>query len=957
MNPYTVAVGQFDGDGIPDLVAAGAEFGTSGLVVLLGNGDGSFGAPIPTDNVYDIAHMATADFNGDGFTDVALDIGEHQIVVFISNGDGTFATGAPVGAVQFPTGMQAAVLTPGGPTDLILPGDGGTIYVIPGNGDGTFGEPINSSSTGGQIAVADLNEDGKPDVIGTNGTDVLVSLGHGDRTFDPPMSFPVGPSLGSIAVGDVDGDGHQDVGVAIDDYSEVIGGYVGILRGNGDGTLQAAVETPVGHQPRSVTFADLDADGQLDVLVGADGFVIVLPGSHSVELGSLTAYIADGSADFGGVWALAVGDVNGDGVLDVATANNRLGTLAVLIGLGDTTFEAAAGLQVPTEYGARDFAVADLNDDALGDIAVVANGLRIFPGRGRGSFGPPVTLLDLDVNPAGVAAGDFDGDGRSDLAVSVGSFELGIGVAILLQRSDGTLSPPTVYGGQALAPGALVLADFDGNGTLDVVAVNGGGGSPIGLAFFPGDGHGALGAPVLTSLPGYIQTIVAGDFNGDGKADLASIESSFQLSNGVLRILISNGDGTFTDQTDYDLPYSPYGVVAGDVAGSASPDIIVADGAGGALLYTSNGDGTFQDPVTLPIGNFPVNAAIADFDGDGMNDAIITNTPSYQIGQANLLINSPAGFGPPVPFSVAGVPFINRVAPLEGSAPAVIYAAAPANVVLFSFLANSRLTALALGASPVVGASAVLHASASGYGPVAYQWRKNGTPLSDGGTVSGSHTAALTIDPVSFADAGAYDVVVTDSCTSATSNAATLSVEFADVPVSSPFHDDILTIATAGITGGCGGGNYCPTSPVRRDQMAVFLLKAEHGSSYLPPACTGVFPDVPCPSSFADWVEQLATEGVTSGCGGGNYCPAGSVTRAQMAVFLLKSSQGSSYAPPPATGVFGDVPVGSFGADFIEDLYSRGITGGCSASPLLYCPAATVLRQQMATFLVRTFAP
>jgi hypothetical protein len=139
--------------------------------------------------------------------------------------------------------------------------------------------------------------------------------------------------------------------------------------------------------------------------------------------------------------------------------------------------------------------------------------------------------------------------------------------------------------------------------------------------------------------------------------------------------------------------------------------------------------------------------------------------------------------------------------------------------------------------------------------------------------------------------------------------------------------------------------------------MAVFLLKSEHGSAYTPPACTGVFADVSCPSQFADWVEQLAAEGVTGGCGGGNYCPSQSVTRAQMAIFLLKTSEGSSYAPPPAVGIFGDVPVASFGADFIEDLYNKGITGGCQISPLLYCPGSAVLRQQMATFLVRTFFP
>ena len=120
--------------------------------------------------------------------------------------------------------------------------------------------------------------------------------------------------------------------------------------------------------------------------------------------------------------------------------------------------------------------------------------------------------------------------------------------------------------------------------------------------------------------------------------------------------------------------------------------------------------------------------------------------------------------------------------------------------------------------------------------------------------------------------------------------------------------------------------------------MAAFLLKSEHGSAYLPPACTGVFADVPCPSTFANWIEQLATEGVTSGCGNGNYCPASSVTRAQMAVFLLKTKNGSSYVPPPAVGIFGDVPAGSFAADYIEALYNLHVSGGCQSSPLLYCP-------------------
>jgi hypothetical protein len=169
------------------------------------------------------------------------------------------------------------------------------------------------------------------------------------------------------------------------------------------------------------------------------------------------------------------------------------------------------------------------------------------------------------------------------------------------------------------------------------------------------------------------------------------------------------------------------------------------------------------------------------------------------------------------------------------------------------------------------------------------------------------------------------------------------------------FHDFVNSVARNGVTAGCGGGNYCGASAITRAQMAVFLLKAEHGSGYIPPPCTGVFGDVQCPSTFAAWIEQLAAEGITGGCGSGNYCPGNPVTRAQMAVFLLKTDLGAAYAPPAAAGIFGDVPVGSFADAWIEDLYGRAITGGCSASPLLYCPGSANTRGQMSVFLVKTF--
>jgi glucose/arabinose dehydrogenase len=157
------------------------------------------------------------------------------------------------------------------------------------------------------------------------------------------------------------------------------------------------------------------------------------------------------------------------------------------------------------------------------------------------------------------------------------------------------------------------------------------------------------------------------------------------------------------------------------------------------------------------------------------------------------------------------------------------------------------------------------------------------------------------------------------------------------------------------ITSGCGGDNYCPESTITRAQMAVFLLVAEHGPGYMPPPATGtVFNDVPAGSFAAAFIEQLAHEGVTTGCGGGNYCPGSPTTRDQMATFLLLTKEGSSYTPPACTTpTFSDVPCSNSFAPWIDELARRGITGGCGGGG--YCPSASVTRGQMAVFLATTF--
>lgn len=183
---------------------------------------------------------------------------------------------------------------------------------------------------------------------------------------------------------------------------------------------------------------------------------------------------------------------------------------------------------------------------------------------------------------------------------------------------------------------------------------------------------------------------------------------------------------------------------------------------------------------------------------------------------------------------------------------------------------------------------------------------------------------------------------------------------FVDVPGNNWAWRFIEGLYKASVTAGCSDvpRQYCPGIVVSRDQMAVFLLKAKYGIGYMPPpAGTGTgFNDVPPTYWAAAWIKELALEGITSGCGGGNYCPADPVARDQMAVFLLRTKYGNLYTPPPvgSTTGFADVSTTYWAATWIKELAAEGISGGCGGGN--YCPSAVVTRDQMSVFLDTTFS-
>jgi len=241
---------------------------------------------------------------------------------------------------------------------------------------------------------------------------------------------------------------------------------------------------------------------------------------------------------------------------------------------------------------------------------------------------------------------------------------------------------------------------------------------------------------------------------------------------------------------------------------------------------------------------------------------------------------------------------------------------------------------------------------------VGNQFVAGATVTFGGQTVSSTVTNSTRISATSpgLNPGALYDVVVTNPGGPSGVLTRGWFADFTDVPQASPFHAPVEAIIRDGITSGCGGGNYCASSSVTRAQMAVFLLRAGHGSAYVPPPATGtVFTDVSAGDFAADWIEQLYAEGVTGGCATNplRYCPTSSVTRAQMATFLLKIYHGAGYAPPAATGVFSDVPTSMPLAPWVEELARLVVTTGCGGTS--YCPNNPVTRGQMAVFLAKTF--
>ncbi len=337
--------------------------------------------------------------------------------------------------------------------------------------------------------------------------------------------------------------------------------------------------------------------------------------------------------------SLALADINRDGKPDLIVANSGSDSVgSVFLGKGNGTFTATAGLQLTAGSGPFAVAVADLNGDGLPDLIVTDGGagmVSVFNGNGNGTFASQVEYATGN-DPAGVAVGNL-GNGHPDLVIAN---EGDSTVTVLLNDGNGNFTPapgspfPT---GAGAAPKGVALGDFSGNGRLDIATADSGTDS---VSVLPGNGDGTFGAPQSVSLPVGSQpsALAVGDLNGDGKPDLAVADAgTSQVS-----VLLGTGNHAFAPSVQYATGTTPDAIAIADLNDDGKPDLVTANSganANSASILLGKGNGTFaaKQDLTAGIGTDPSSVAVADVNGDGKPDLAVANNGD---GTASVLLNA-----------------------------------------------------------------------------------------------------------------------------------------------------------------------------------------------------------------------------------------------------------------------------------------------------------------------------
>ena len=740
-DPRRTAISDLDGDGKPDIVVA--YYDDDSISVLRSKcapGNMSFEKRIKFAAGRIPSELSVADLDGDGKPDVAVTANGASSVSILRNisnpGTIAFAPKTDCRTGGGPLGIAVADIDGDGKPDIVVANEAGSISVLRNTSIvGTISMSAKIDFLAGndpcRLAVADVDGDGKPDIVVTNCSSNTISVlcntsTPGTVSFSKKIDFQTGSLPRNVAIGDLNDDGKPDI-VVSNTNSQNISVFqnqsqVGVI------SFAKRIDYPTEGNPRRISIGDIDGDGKPDVAVAnlASGCLTVFHNSSTIG-----AIVLTGRVNFlTGMQprSVTIADVDGDGRPDaVVTTDRRSASILrnTVTGIipsissvspnsgpvGASVTISGANFNIVPEkntvyFGAARAKVNSASEKSLtvtvpsgstyAPISVTNASSSLsaystipfdvtFSGGSCGSFSSG-SFVDTSVRyPWGIAVGDLDGDGKPD--VVVGSGEVDSVTVLQNLSSSGIVTVANRRSYQVgKMPEAITIADLDGDGKLDIVASN----------------MGAFSVSVLrnTSAPGSVSldakrefragfgptSLAVGDIDGDGKPDIVTANTASNTVT-VLRNTSINGFVSFADDIEFPTGEHPNGVFLADIDGDGKLDIVVTNWKSNNISILRNisisGNISLAAKLDYPVGVSPYHAAPADLDGDGKTDVVVSNSASNTISIfRNTSAPSDISFSARTEYATNKTPYVVATADIDGDGrPDVAVASGPAETV------------------------------------------------------------------------------------------------------------------------------------------------------------------------------------------------------------------------------------------------------------------------------------
>ena len=588
--PYSIAISDLNNDTHMDIIVANS--GNENIGILYGYGNASF----TTETIYPIGigsnpqYVIVDDFNKDNKLDVAVTNPRNdEIIVLLGSGNGTFST------------------------ELVYSTDSGS----------------NPKS----LEVGDLNNDSYLDLVVANeGIDTIgIFFGFNYTVFagQNPLESGVNSNPNSVAAGDFNKDGYLDIVSAL--YSA---NNVGVYLGCGNGTFTPMMtygNVPSSH-PFWVAVGDMNNDDQLDITVanwGSNSISVILGYGDGTFAEPLLYSTGSGSRPV----SIAIGDFNNDHCLDITTANYGGNSIGVFLGYGNASFRDVITLSSGMLSGPYSVTVSDINSDTYFDIVVAygnTNNVGVFLGCGDGSFtDPTISSSGYDSSPNYAVAGDFNKDGRLDLAVA--NFGTA-SVAVLLGYGNGSFGNLQIYStGNDSQPLTVKVSDFNNDNQLDIIVTDFIS-TNVGVFFGYSDGAFASMSIVSMGLSSDANDVAVGDFNNDNHLDFAIAN----VANNNIGVFLASGSKPFGGQTSFFVGNGSHSssVALGHFNNDNYLDIATANSDINSIgILLGCGNRRFSNVRTYSTGDdsHPMSLAIGDFNNDSLTDIVVANSNTNNI--------------------------------------------------------------------------------------------------------------------------------------------------------------------------------------------------------------------------------------------------------------------------------------------------------------------------------------